>query len=72
MDPLAKEIGAVNVVVSDDGVLTGYNTDAEAFLHVLLEQGVEPEGKTVVRPAPVRRPVNSIYTGGQRGQPNNA
>ncbi len=48
MDPLAKEIGAVNVVVSDDGVLTGYNTDAEGFLHVLLEQGVEPEGKTVV------------------------
>jgi shikimate dehydrogenase len=48
MDPLAKEIGAVNVVVSDDGILTGYNTDAEGFLHVLLEQGVEPEGKTVV------------------------
>jgi shikimate dehydrogenase len=48
MDPLAKEIGAVNVVVSDGGVLTGYNTDAEAFLHVLLEQGVEPEGKNVV------------------------
>ena len=48
MDSLAKEIGAVNVLVNSDGILKGYNTDAEGFLHVLLEHGVEPEGKNVV------------------------
>jgi len=48
VDPLAAEIGAVNVVVSDDGILTGYNTDAEGFLNVLMEHDVEPEGKNVV------------------------
>lgn len=48
IDSLAKEIGAVNVLVNSNGLLKGYNTDAEGFLHVLLEHGVEPEGKNVV------------------------
>ncbi|MBN1374927.1 MAG: shikimate dehydrogenase [Dehalococcoidia bacterium] len=48
IDPLAREIGAVNVLVNNDGKLTGHNTDAEGFLHVLLEHGVEPEGKNVI------------------------
>lgn len=48
IDPLAREIGAVNVLVNNGGLLKGYNTDAEGFLHVLLEHEVEPEGKTVV------------------------
>ena len=48
IDPLAREIGAVNVLVNNSGILKGYNTDAEGFLHVLLEHEVEPEGKTVV------------------------
>jgi len=48
LDPLAERIGAVNTVVNDDGVLTGYNTDAEGFLQALLEKGVEPRGKNVV------------------------
>ena len=48
IDSLAQEIGAVNVVVNNNGVLTGYNTDAEGFLHVLLEHGIEPDGKTVI------------------------
>ena len=48
IDPLAREIGAVNVLVNNDGILKGYNTDAEGFLHVLLEHGVEPEDKNVV------------------------
>jgi len=48
LDPLAEKIGAVNTVVNDDGVLTGYNTDALGFLQPLLEKGVEPEGKKVV------------------------
>ena len=48
LDPLVEGIGAVNTIVNDDGVLTGYNTDATGFLQALLEEGVEPEGKNVV------------------------
>ena len=48
LDPLAEEIDAVNTIVNDDGVLTGYNTDATGFLQALLDNGVEPEGKRVV------------------------
>jgi shikimate dehydrogenase len=48
IDPLAQEIGAVNVLVNTDGILTGHNTDAEGFLRVLLEHGIEPDGKKVV------------------------
>lgn len=48
LDPLAKEIGAVNTIVNDDGVLTGYNTDAAGFLRALLTRGIEPKGKNVV------------------------
>ncbi len=48
LDPLAKRIGAVNTIVNDDGVLTGYNTDATGFLQALLERRIEPKGKNVV------------------------
>ncbi len=48
LDHLAERIGAVNTVVNDDGILTGYNTDAEGFLQTLLERGIEPEGKSIV------------------------
>ncbi len=48
LDPLAEKIGAVNIIVNDDGVLKGYNTDAGGFLQALLSRGVEPEGKNVV------------------------
>jgi len=48
LDPLAKKIGAVNTIVNDDGVLTGYNTDATGFLQALLDNGVKPEGKRAV------------------------
>jgi shikimate dehydrogenase len=48
LDQLAEKIGAVNTIVNDDGVLTGYNTDASGFLQALLERGIEPEGKNVV------------------------
>ncbi len=47
LDPLAEKIGAVNTIVNDNGVLTGYNTDATGFLQPLLEKGVEPKGKNV-------------------------
>jgi len=48
LDPLAEKIGAVNAIVNQDGVLKGYNTDATGFLQALLENGIEPEGKTVL------------------------
>lgn len=35
LDPLAARIGAVNTIVSEDGGLTGYNTDAGGFLEPL-------------------------------------
>ncbi len=37
LDDLAKRIGAVNTVVNDDGVLTGYNTDADGAVRALQE-----------------------------------
>jgi len=48
LNPLAEKIGAVNTIVNDDGVLTGYNTDAAGFLQALLEREIEPGGKNVV------------------------
>jgi len=48
LDPLAEKIGAVNTIVNDDGVLSGYNTDATGFLQALLEREIEPKGKNVV------------------------
>lgn len=48
LDPLAEQIGAVNTIVNDDGVLTGYNTDASGFLQALLKKGIEPRGKNMV------------------------
>ncbi len=48
LDPLAEKIGAVNTIVNDDGVLSGYNTDAAGFLQALLEKGFEPERKRTV------------------------
>ena len=48
LDSLAEKIGAVNTVVNDNGILTGYNTDAAGFWQALLEAGVEPGKKSVV------------------------
>jgi shikimate dehydrogenase len=48
LDHLAEKIGAVNTIVNDDGVLTGYNTDATGFLQALLEREIEPAGKRAV------------------------
>ncbi len=47
LDPMADRIGAVNTVVNDDGILSGYNTDASGFLQVLLDKGIEPKGKNI-------------------------
>ncbi len=48
LDSLAEKIGAVNTIVNDDGVLTGYNTDGAGFLQALLERRIEPQGKNIV------------------------
>ena len=48
LDHLAEKIGAVNTIVNDDGVLTGYNTDGAGFLQTLLEREIEPQGKNTV------------------------
>lgn len=45
LDTLVEKISAVNTIVNDNGVLTGYNTDATGFLRALLEKGIEPRGK---------------------------
>lgn len=41
IDPLAAEIGAVNTIRNQSGILTGYNTDGEGALDALRRQGVE-------------------------------
>jgi shikimate dehydrogenase len=46
-DRLAIETGAVNTIVNNDGVLTGYNTDYHGALKALEEAG-SLEGKKVV------------------------
>ncbi|OGN99327.1 MAG: shikimate dehydrogenase [Chloroflexi bacterium RBG_13_51_18] len=48
LDPLAEKIGAVNTVVNNNGILRGYNTDAEGFLRALMEHGINPSGKNVI------------------------
>lgn len=48
LDPLAEKIGAVNTIVNDNGVLTGYNTDASGFLQALLGKDIEPKGQNIV------------------------
>jgi shikimate dehydrogenase len=45
IDPVALEIGAVNTVVNDNGVLTGYNLDWLGAVLALEEQGVNLSGK---------------------------
>lgn len=49
LDGVAGEIGAVNTIVSRDGKLTGYNTDATGFLRALREDArFDPAGKKAV------------------------
>ncbi len=46
IDETAKKIGAVNTVVNDNGVLTGYNTDWMGAI-VALEKKTDLKGQTV-------------------------
>jgi shikimate dehydrogenase len=48
IDDLATKIGAVNTIVNDAGILTGYNTDADGFIRSLAEKGISPTSKKVL------------------------
>jgi shikimate dehydrogenase len=47
LDPLAEKIGAVNTIVNDEGMLTGYNTDGDSALQA-LEEVTSLRGKKAV------------------------
>lgn len=44
MDPTAEMIGAVNTIVNDNGVLTGYTTDGVGFMKSLDDEGLNIRG----------------------------
>lgn len=44
LDPAAKMIGAVNTIVNDDGILTGYTTDGIGFMKSLDDEGLNIRG----------------------------
>jgi shikimate dehydrogenase len=48
IDRLSAAIGAVNTIVNDGGILSGYNTDASGFMQSLKEQSIEVAGKRVL------------------------
>ena len=47
LSPAARIIGAVNTIVNDDGILTGYMTDGEGFVHTLKDHGISVKGKKI-------------------------
>ncbi len=48
IDENAKLLGSVNTVVNNNGVLKGYNTDADGFYASLITKGIEITGKKVL------------------------
>lgn len=47
LSPEAQIIGAINIVVNNDGVLWGDNTDGKGFLKSLTDKGIRVDGKTL-------------------------
>jgi shikimate dehydrogenase len=47
-DSVVANLGAVNTIVNENGILRGYNTDALGFLKALLAEQVPPARKNVV------------------------
>lgn len=45
LSPAAKMIGAVNTVLNEDGVLTGYNTDGVGYMQAVKDAGYDIIGK---------------------------
>ena len=48
LDQSAQLTGAVNTVVNDDGVLTGYTTDGIVFVNDLKKKGHDISGKKIL------------------------
>ena len=48
IDPMAKEIGAVNTVVNQNGSLIGYNTDFSGLKALILKNGISLGNKKVL------------------------
>ncbi|MFH1227898.1 MAG: shikimate kinase [Planctomycetota bacterium] len=48
VDKSAAKIGAVNMVISRDGKLAGYNTDFIGVINALKNNGITPRGKKAV------------------------
>lgn len=48
LSPAARRCGAVNVVVNEDGVLTGHISDGEGFLLSLKDAGISVTGQRMV------------------------
>lgn len=46
--PQAQKLGSVNTIVNRDGILTGYNTDADGLYRSLLHNDITVEGKDVL------------------------
>lgn len=47
LSPASEMIGAVNTVVNDNGVLTGYTTDGIGYMRAAQDAGVDLIGKTM-------------------------
>lgn len=45
LDPTAKMVGAVNTIVNDNGILTGYTTDGTGFMKSLDDENVNIRGQ---------------------------
>ncbi|MGQ9781777.1 MAG: shikimate dehydrogenase [Nitrososphaeria archaeon] len=48
VDEAARDIGAVNTIVNDNGRLTGYNTDADAAVKALTDNDIILKDKKVI------------------------
>lgn len=49
VDDKAAEIGSVNTIVNDDGVLAGYNTDYLGVVRLLKISGIDPSTEFLMR-----------------------
>jgi shikimate dehydrogenase len=48
IEPTARHIGSINTILVEDGVLTGYNTDASGAVWALANAGVALKGRRVL------------------------
>lgn len=48
MSQEARDIGAVNTIINEGGVLTGYNTDSAGLIDAIEDMGFDPHGKKVL------------------------